>query len=442
MVCRMSTIPFIFFLLSLVVALLIVMITPQLKSAATPMLERLRGADPNYAQRRRLINYPARPLSSYWHGASRFKNDMLQFGVRNEKVDWVDDDLKEMNWTQFNVTRMNSSERNVKIIIIAKMRTGSSFVGEFLNQHPDFFYLFEPFLVINQMVQNNVIQKRSFPAEILKLLGKLLNCDTSDYFVGYLNREKWMGVQQSNSLPNEFTKEAFRNECSRKPYFAIKSIRIESIRDLWPFIRNSSQNVKIIHLVRDPRGMVHSRIKLKYMNAKRIYGMGGIMLDPELVRITKDVCRWMVANAQEGSNGPQWLKGKYKLIRYEDVAEYPYKMAKEIYDFIGVPGHPKITEWVEKNTRGEPVVRDQMKYPYQTKRNSRMTSQAWRYRLTPNAIKRIESACGKRTFSMFGYKTLQEPKSLGNGSFSFVEDNIPFILDYNMMMDTEKIDQL
>ncbi|XP_070552534.1 carbohydrate sulfotransferase 1-like [Ptychodera flava] len=424
MLCRMRPIPLIFCLLSLTVAVIIVIITPTLKSAASPMLYPFRWIDSHNVYLHRFNNYPAQTLLRYRHGFGP-KMQMLPAGMfREDDRGWgdVSDDIQTVNWTDFHESDGNTT---VKVIILARMRTGSSFLGQLFNQHPDFFYLFEPFLVLNRMVQNSVLPKQHFTSETIKLLGKLLHCDTSESFVQYLKNEKWMGVHQSKSLPENFNRTQFTKQCKERPHFALKTIRIENIRDLWPYLKNKSENVKIIQLVRDPRGMVHSRIKLKYVNAKRVYGVSRRIMDSQLVHITKDVCQWMVRNAEEAAKGPPWLRQKYKLVRYEDVATNPYKMAKEIYDFLGVRGHLKISEWLDHNTRADPAMKDQSKYLFQTKRNSRATSQAWRHYLTPNTVRGIESLCGKQAFTMFGYKTLVEPTSLANKSFSFVDDRLP-----------------
>ncbi|XP_006817791.1 carbohydrate sulfotransferase 1-like [Saccoglossus kowalevskii] len=417
------------------VAFLIVAIAPRLKYVS-PMIQRLRGSESDLSRHRQLFKYPGRPLFHSFHDRQPYRAINPELELNHETwSDYLHDALDTDGDNSTNNTR-------VKVIILAKMRTGSSFLGELFNHHPDFFYLFEPFLVVNQMVRSGVLQKRKFTSEMIRLLGRLLNCDTSDYFVQYLNREKWMGLQQSNSISPGFTRKTFRELCNNQRHFSLKTIRVENIRDMWQYVRNASQNIKILHLVRDPRGMVHSRLKLKYLTNKRIYGMGGVMMDPQLIHTTRDTCQWMARNAQEGFNGPFWVRNNYKLVRYEDLAEKPFKTAKEIFNFMNIPIHPNVYEWIGKNTGEEPQTKDKHKYPYQTKRNSKATSQAWRSKLTAYAINAIENACGQRIMSMFGYKILKDSKNLGNKSFTFVSPSVPVLPDYASLLDVSRADQL
>ena len=50
------------------------------------------------------------------------------------------------------VGNYNASDRHKHILLMATTRSGSSFVGEFFNQHGDMFYLFEPLWHMERML--------------------------------------------------------------------------------------------------------------------------------------------------------------------------------------------------------------------------------------------------------------------------------------------------
>merc|ERR1712183_1102136 len=91
----------------------------------------------------------------------------------------------------------------------------------------------------------------------------------------------------------------------------------------------------IIHLVRDPRGIVNSRYKIHKQWP---------------VRQTENTCKRLVTNAKLGEERPEWLDGRYMRVRYEDLALRPMEVAEEIYKFVDLPFVPEVRSWISQNT--------------------------------------------------------------------------------------------
>lgn len=79
---------------------------------------------------------------------------------------------------------------------------------------------------------------------------------------------------------------------------------------------------------------------------------------------------------------PPWLKGKYMLVRYEDLARNPMKKTEEIYGFLGIPFSSARVPWIQNNTRRPHPGQAQVWHGH---RNS-ATAEKWRFRLSYDIV--------------------------------------------------------
>lgn len=101
---------------------------------------------------------------------------------------------------------------------------------------------------------------------------------------------------------DKFDMESVRTMCRSKSFSAIKVIRLNKLEDLQDIMTDKDMDVKILHLVRDPRGILASRLKLK---------QGDLTMQSS--------CLKMSHNVQTGIlQTPSWMQGKYKMIRQVD----------------------------------------------------------------------------------------------------------------------------
>ena len=98
-------------------------------------------------------------------------------------------------------------------------------------------------------------------------------------------------------------------------------------------------DLRILLLVRDPRGIYNSRRSL----------MKQLTLEERTNNI-KWTCRHMVENNAFMMKLPQGLQNKILTIKYEDIAMEPLKHAKQILDFSGLTITNEISDWVKEST--------------------------------------------------------------------------------------------
>uniref|UniRef100_A0A8C4X6F0 Sulfotransferase n=1 Tax=Erpetoichthys calabaricus TaxID=27687 RepID=A0A8C4X6F0_ERPCA len=377
-------------------------------------------------------------------------------------------EVKEYQWKVFcddghQTPESFHSPSRKHIILFATTRSGSSFTGQLFNQHPDIFYLFEPLYHVQQAFTNSsarlrkILDRRALLGAYRDLLHNLYNCDF--YFLEtYIKPEpkdhataSFFRRGSSSALcsppvceeshdklePEEIW--CFKNcrtlnltlattACQGRSHMAIKTVRIPEIKDLKILSEDPRLNLKIVHLVRDPRGILASRMTafMDQFRAWKIWNATGRRPHYiDLSQITR-TCTDLSDSVETGFSKPAWLKGKYMLIRYEDLAKEPVQKAKEIYKFIGLGMDPKVHTWILQNTNGSNNAEGN--YKFTTTRNSKATAESWRLNLAFDIVQTVQRLCNT-TLSQLGYKSVGSIDDLRNMSNSLVEPRtfIPFL---------------
>ena len=310
------------------------------------------------------------------------------------------------------------------IILLTLFRFGSSVVGQLFNQNDKLFYLFEPLWATARLRQERHIQR--FTAESQQLSRDILRgfarCKFDDDFVRAYN--SWGGKTNNNAMCKAMSGCRLMSAgwlqglCNKyQGRVATKLIRAD-LELLRPLVVEDGLNLKIVHLVRDPRGAAASRIhyklvlsskeaaRVRYMFPKvgRLQALGLLNSTPETGGTVRGTCQWIRENAKLSSEQvPGWLQGRYHLVRFEDFAESPLQVTKEIYKFAGLSLPRKVLDWVDKNTHPT----KKKKGIFDTKKDSKATAQHWLQDLSRMEIQQIEREC-KDVLEMMGYDTYMD----------------------------------
>ncbi|KAL5260041.1 hypothetical protein ACHWQZ_G010228 [Mnemiopsis leidyi] len=197
-----------------------------------------------------------------------------------------------------------------------------------------------------------------------------------------------------------------------------KTIRYYNMTTLYKIIDFGCDNFKVIHLVRDPRAVMTSRMsvfhelydgnKLLGAHIKDKAGQAGFN-ESYMTTAADWMCSHHLENYKLGMNPPPWLKGRYKMVRYEDLAEFPQVWARELLHFIGVSYTAKYKEYVYNTTH----VKDRGKKDggyYGVERQSIEMLDKWKQKLIEPHWRTIEKVCADM-MKAFNYKpTFLDPK--------------------------------
>lgn len=346
------------------------------------------------------------------------------------------------------------------ILLFATTRSGSSFTGQLFNQHSGFFYVFEPLYHVQQAFTNSssrlrrTLDRRALLGAYRDLLLNLYTCDFH-FLENYIRPEPQDHVtsaffrrssshalcsppvcsEEGNSPPSDVPDELWcpkkcgalnltlaSMSCVSRGHVAIKTVRVPEVGDLRTLTEDPRLDLKIIHLVRDPRAILASRMMAfpDQFRAWKFWNATG--RQPRYVDLSQitSTCKDMAASANTGLQRPVWLRGRYLLVRYEDLALKTREKASEIYSFVGLKMEDRVQTWIAKNTNANISSPSEWNYMYTTTRDSRATAESWRLRLSFDIVRTVQNLCND-TLALLGYKKVDSSDELRDLSKSLVE---------------------
>uniref|UniRef100_A0A8C5XRR0 Sulfotransferase n=1 Tax=Microcebus murinus TaxID=30608 RepID=A0A8C5XRR0_MICMU len=327
----------------------------------------------------------------------------------------------------------SGSEERVHVLVLSSWRSGSSFVGQLFSQHPDVFYLMEPAWHVWSALSHG--SASALHMAVRDLVRSVFLCDM-DVFDAYMPWRRshnlsdlfqWAVSRALCSPPacSAFPRGAISSEavckplCARRPFslaqeacrsyshVVLKEVRFFNLQVLYPLLRDPALNLRIVHLVRDPRAVLRSReqtVKALARDNGIVLGTNGtwVEADPGL-RVVREVCRSHVRIAEAATlKPPPFLRGRYRLVRFEDLAREPLEEIRALYAFAGLSLTPQLEAWIHNITHGTgPGARREA---FQTSsRNALNVSQAWRHALPFSKIRRVQELCAG-ALQLLGYR--------------------------------------
>ncbi|XP_003730680.2 carbohydrate sulfotransferase 3-like [Strongylocentrotus purpuratus] len=309
------------------------------------------------------------------------------------------------------------------IILMTQWRFGSTVLGELFNQNLELFYIFESLFPTTKLrklknVRQNTPENKEMARDILRGFAK---CDFKTDYVKILSN--WGGSYTMNrglclnstscrlhsaSALGDFCKE-FKGRLATKIIHADLDL-------LKPLVVEDGINLKIIHLVRDPRGAASSRINYLmniesysknvaearpfFPNLGRLKPLGLLDGIPEYMLPVQEIndnnptvrglCQWIRENTKRSSDPlPPWLQGRYHLVIYEDFAKAPLTEAEKIYNFIGMPLKPELKKFVHDMTHSNSSDTSL----FSTSKDAHKTANKWMKDLTVMEERQILKEC-------------------------------------------------
>merc|ERR1712029_615688 len=294
-----------------------------------------------------------------------------------------------------------------KILIVTTWRSGSTFLGDLLNHYPGTWYSFEPLHYRNSKEDLYELENAD---NALKLVADIFRCQPERGYYQHANQVNnrflfrhnfrfWNACK--NLLMGEsggFMPVLTEKSCPLFPVRVTKLVRMRmrEARRLFddPEVGNG---LKIVFLVRDPRGVMNSRDSMEWC-AKSSCN------DPKVL------CDNMQDDLLQAIEIKKQFPERVHLVRYEDLCLFPFKQTDKILEFLSLPQRPIIEKYLEESTsskRSEEQTESSQSFdnvgakpkkvnPYSTKRNSKVTVFAWRQKIKPSEVEEIQSVCTKQ----------------------------------------------
>ncbi|XP_047488001.1 carbohydrate sulfotransferase 1-like [Penaeus chinensis] len=283
------------------------------------------------------------------------KNNGENMMMGGEKITGGDDDIYNGYY--------NTQEKVKKVLLVTYQRSGSSFVGELLTSGGGAMYVYEPLFLWRALLGPGAdvgVEERAARA-----LGDLLDC-------------KPEVVRAWRRRPYQYFRrkpEGVRDWCVDADLRLLKTIRARASFVL-PWMRSRS-DIKVVHLVRDPRGILNS--------VKR-----GGNLWSENNRNAALQCANIERDLQLQELGPH----RYLQVRYEDLVESPLEETRRIFSFMGANFNDDVMAYLREHTwLAEKIPAEKQGY-LKTFRDSSFKHDHWKTNMDNREIEFIESVCG------------------------------------------------
>ncbi|KAL4240877.1 hypothetical protein ACF0H5_001662 [Mactra antiquata] len=377
---------------------------------------------------RKLSFNSTQPVASNWLKPHGNQSDAESAAYKISDSDLKDSELKPGATTQPKVnaqkfdhersptdakraTKIQTIHSNGKIVlIVAYMRSGSTLTGALLQEHPKAFYVFEPIRPIKQSfkeigsnnestvtfnypnAKDRVYNKTDENGVVFQEINSWLTCDLQSISMDSLTDPlhehntkimKDFNLCYKNKQNIDGCLKNVTQKCKDSPLRVIKFIRLRMryILDLLPLY----PNMKVIHLVRDPRGILNSRINVDHMSNFSVH----ILCDEmkEDLKYTKKLLKS--------------YPGRIKILHYENLAEQPIKVAAKIANFSGISFTKSMQYFIRSRTSSE---YNDGRFETQRK-NSTFTANKWRFQLQSGRARYIYNTC-KSSNGILGYLPL------------------------------------
>jgi hypothetical protein len=246
-------------------------------------------------------------------------------------------------------------------------RSGTSWLGNLFNSHPQVAYRHQPLFAYRF---KDRISLDSTPAAIRQFLEELYNV-TDDPFILDLKRRR--------SLP-EFWQQAHKAE--RPSHLVMKMVRYHH---LIPHLMKSLPEIRIIGIVRHPCAVIHSWLQAprefrpewdpmqewRYApskNAGRIEEFYGFEKWKEVANLFLEL--------------EQTHPDRFRLVRYEALVARPEEVTGRLFTFAGLTMHPQTLEFIRLSHSGHDPD------PYAVRKRPDET-QRWQHELDPRIAQAI-----------------------------------------------------
>jgi len=187
--------------------------------------------------------------------------------------------------------------------------------------------------------------------------------------------------------------------CENAKYRLFKFIRlpmrvVSSVFEFYP-------HLQIVHLLRDPRGVMMSQIRVKKFEVDKL---------PERSR---EHCTSVAGDLKYTNKLHKTYPHRIKILLYENLAENPIRTATRMYQFAGMPAYDYILKYVSEITqKGRKGGQGRDDFGVR-KVNSTRTAYSWRDGIEFGNVEVIDSNCHS-IYDFLGYQSFYTAADVAN----------------------------
>ena len=293
----------------------------------------------------------------------------------------VDKERKDMEGKEVNIWEEGATP--LRILLVSTWRSGSTFLGQVLQQHPGVFQHYEPFSYMGV----RQIRSGTDAFQSQQLLHRLLECrfKGQDQYLNYTrhnpidmsghNKRIWNPCNFNNFLDVCSNSSFLTESCNMFPIQLVKTVRLRlNLTQL--FLGENRLNAKVVFLVRDPRATMNSRLSSVSWCSK-----SHDCSSPEVL------CSDLKEDLKVSAAFELLFPKSFIRIRYEDLANEPHKTIQHLLDFLGMEYTEELAKFVQSHTQSE------VEAPWSVARKSAARVDRWKESLAPEVVDEIEKIC-------------------------------------------------
>ncbi|XP_069104652.1 carbohydrate sulfotransferase 1-like [Argopecten irradians] len=202
----------------------------------------------------------------------------------------------------------------------------------------------------------------------------------------------------------------------------VKTIRLSM--DIVQLLMSTFPKLKVIHLIRDPRGMLISRMRTIPALCIKRNDMG---------LPARAVCGRYDRDIKIGKSLEAKYPNRLKTVLYEQVVEKPFDTSLQIFKYLGLQPKSTFETWMNEHmANAEDKLKESDKRPdnrvqqFSTYRsNSSATMNAWRSKLRFDDVKNVDKECS-HLYQYTGYMAVKSQLHLQNLNISLRRSNAMF----------------
>lgn len=274
----------------------------------------------------------------------------------------------------YSINETSKDHPIMKVLLLTYQRAGSSYTGELLTSGGEAMYVFEPFFVWRKLLGPKADPR--LEADSAKALGDLLDCRPE--VIRFWRRKNYYYFRRKP--------EGIRNFCPSARLRLVKTIRARA-RFIMPWI-TARPDIKVIHLVRDPRGILSS------------VRQGGHLWSDNSRNVALQ-CDNLKNDLQLADLGPS----RYLRVRYEDLVDHPIQELNRVFRFMGTRPNNKVMTYLKLHSGLDQSPALKQDRYLNTYRDARYRHDHWKTHLKQRELEHIQKACAD-VMARLGYTPL------------------------------------
>ena len=307
-------------------------------------------------------------------------------------------------------TTKPDKRRRRSLVIFGDDRSGTTLLTRMFSEDPNIFTVYEPLWITKKWRVTE--PDRNHVKDVTDVVGALMSCHfvnspTAVKFLAYTSK-KWApglfknpfksppicnepdACPQAETIPEVVEKACMHNYRHSVTKLALVRVPDRKLSNIFPQIieENPDTEIKFLHVVRDPRGTINSRINLGWI--KDVHEAKNFPAWP------RDTCQGILQNVKFGASLEGKFKDRYMLVQYKDIASSPVTTAMKIYKFAGFEMSESLIRWLIQATNpSKETLKQEAKKAFSSFRNSTASLEKWRQESPIRRIRIIEEECSE-----------------------------------------------